>query len=128
MGQDIFKAGYKPVAIAAVLFLLTQSCNNSSDKTTVNEKVDDTTNYTKKDNLSGNEAGNKAVNKFVTAEETEKAERQKMILMQIDSTYTAIALLDDAKDEMKPAQHHQFVRDAAQKSEVRFPFGKRKNQ
>ena len=99
MMQDIFKTGYKPVRIAVVFFLLLQSCNNSSN-TAADEKVDDTTNYTKKDNLSGNEAGNKAVNKLTTAEEAEKAERQKMILMQIDSTYTAIALLDDAKDEM----------------------------
>ena len=100
MMQDIFKAGYKPVKIAAVFFLLLQSCNNSSN-TAANEKTDDTTNYNKKgSDQTGNEASNNAANKFITAEEAEKAERQKMILMQIDSTYAAIALLDDAKDEM----------------------------
>lgn len=43
---------------------------------------------------------NRAVSGYTKPEDIEKAERQKMILMQIDSTYTAINLLDDAKEEM----------------------------
>lgn len=102
MKQDFFKPHYLNLIFFTFAFLIVQSCNNNDDTSNNSAKQqakDDTINYTNH-GTAGNEAGNQAVNKFTSPADEEKVERQKMILMQIDSTYTAISLLDDAKSEM----------------------------
>lgn len=87
----------QPLIFTAFVFAV-QSCNSNKDNA-VQEKVDDTTNYANKTTVRPEDVA--SFNGLpTTADEAEKAGRQKMILLQIDSTYTAIALLDDAKDEM----------------------------
>jgi hypothetical protein len=98
MLQDNFKFKHRPVNLLILFYIVIQSCD-SSDKnksTTSNDEnaATDTINYTI------NPADKGPLNKFTPADEAEKAERQKMILMQIDSTYAAISLLDDVKKEM----------------------------
>ncbi|MBS1511938.1 MAG: hypothetical protein JST86_13910 [Bacteroidetes bacterium] len=91
-----------PFIVAAGFVLMVNSCtSNTADTNAPNAStVDDTTHYAGQDQ-TGNEAGNKALNGPVGNEDAAaKEERRKMILMQIDSTYNAIALLDDAKNEM----------------------------
>ena len=84
--------------IFTAFVLPVQSCNNNKDNA-VEEKKDDTTNYANATTVRPEDVG--SFNGLpTTPEEAEKAGRQKMILMQIDSTYTAISLLDEAKDEM----------------------------
>jgi hypothetical protein len=80
------------ILIGIVLFA---SCKNSDDakKADSSNDTEDTTTYNypvkpEPEALNGRGGDN------------EKAERQNMILMQIDSTYAAIALLDDVKTEM----------------------------
>jgi hypothetical protein len=97
MAPDFFKPTYRRIQIFAVFLFVLQSCNNNSGEQTA-KNVDDSITYTDK-NLKPEDVGS-FNNLPKSNEETEKAERQKMILMQIDSTYTAIALLDDAKNEM----------------------------
>ncbi len=87
----------QPLICTAFVFAV-QSCNSNKENA-VQEKVDDTTNYANKTAVRPEDVG--SFNGLpTTADEAEKAGRQKMILLQIDSTYAAIALLDDAKDEM----------------------------
>jgi hypothetical protein len=98
MLQDNFKCKYRHVNLFILFYIVMQSCD-SSDKTKSTtskngDPVNDTINYTIKPTDNG------PLNKFTPADEAEKAERQKMILMQIDSTYAAISLLDDVKKEM----------------------------
>jgi hypothetical protein len=92
--------------ISTAIFIITalihmNACNNAADKNTADAAV--------KDDGRSSDTGytgtyikpeNQAVNTYTKPEDLEKAERQKVILMQIDSTYTAIELLDDAKAEM----------------------------
>jgi hypothetical protein len=88
-----------------VAFIALQSCNGcNNSSSTVNERKDtlrdsaDTATvggYTK----PGSNASNNAVNDLPGIEAA-KEERREMLLMQIDSTYAAISLLDDAKNEM----------------------------
>ncbi|WP_462248726.1 hypothetical protein [Ferruginibacter sp.] len=98
MLQDNFKFKYRPVIFFILFYLVMQSCDSSdkSKSTTSNDEhaANDTINYTI------NPAEKVPLNKFTPADEVEKAERQKMILMQIDSTYAAIGLLDEVKKEM----------------------------
>lgn len=98
MAQDLFKINYRPLIILAVIFFTIPSCNNNNDAVSTNtsEAERDTINYT--DNTRPGNGD--AVSKYISPDDAEKAERQKLILMQIDSTYAAITLLDDAKEEM----------------------------
>lgn len=93
MIQPIFKAKHRCVKLIVAAFFLLQSCDNVK-KTDNSQEEDDTTtyNYRKIDPEDG------AFNNRV--DDVEKAERQQLILMQIDSTYAAIGLLDDVKTEM----------------------------
>jgi hypothetical protein len=98
MPQDNFKFKYRPVIFFILFYLVIQSCDSSDKNKSTNSNDEnaatDTINYTI------NPADKGPLNKFTPADEAEKAERQKMILMQIDSTYAAISLLDDVKKEM----------------------------
>jgi hypothetical protein len=102
MIQDFFKLKYWPVKICAVAFLVVQSCHSGSNSSNDNPAeravpaTDDTA--AKPSEYTNVKPGNNAANGRPTNDANE--ERQKFILMQIDSTYNAIALLDDAKDEM----------------------------
>jgi hypothetical protein len=98
MMQDFFKPKYQCIQVLIVFLFTLLSCNNNGEQNAKN--VDDSITYTDNNNHLKPEDVGSFNNLPKSTEETEKAERQKMILMQIDSTYTAIALLDDAKNEM----------------------------
>lgn len=70
----------------ALFFLIFQFCNNGDNaaitSTTAAQK--DTREYT-----DMNKPGNEAISKFSKPQNAEKAERQKMTLMQIDASYNA---------------------------------------
>jgi hypothetical protein len=78
----------KSVIVSGILL---QSCNNSNTAATTETAADDTINYT---NYSG---GKGSFNNLNTATD---AERKQMIMTQIDSTYAAIALLDETKQDL----------------------------
>lgn len=85
------------VLLAAVFFA---ACNNNAVDKAANENKSDnktTDTGTYKPYVAPDD---KAISGYTKPEDIEKAERQKMILMQIDSTYTAIDLLDEAKKEI----------------------------
>jgi hypothetical protein len=88
---------HKRSHLSKVVFIgcvLLQSCNSSSsDNTSAANPVDDTISYRKKETADGSLNG---LNKTNSA----AAERRQMILMQIDSTYSAISLLDTAKQQL----------------------------
>lgn len=100
--QRLNKTFVKILSVYALLFFLLQSCNNNS---TVS--FEDNSNKTG-DSILQIDSGNTAVspfdggapNKYPGSKETEKEERQRIINMQIDSTYAAINLLDDLKQEI----------------------------
>ncbi len=98
-------------AIIASCIIL-QSCNNSNTEATTKAPVDDTINYT---HHSG---GNGSFNNFNTATD---AERRQMIMAQIDSTYAAIALLDETKQELTDISVTDItVADRNKKSKLLF--------
>lgn len=100
MIRDIVNPGYRPVKIFALVFLILQSCHSGNDAAndpSARQEVNDSIHYTdeaKSDNGSFDKMAKP------TEEDAEKVARQKMIVMQIDSTYNAISILDDAKKEM----------------------------
>lgn len=103
MKRSLFTTKHWPVKIIAAAVVLTQSCHSGDDaaKDNAAEKgaVPATDDTAARNNSGYNTPpGNNASNGRPVTGENE--ERQKLILMQIDSTYAAIALLDDAKDEM----------------------------
>jgi hypothetical protein len=93
----------KITAVACCFAVL--SCNNSNkEKITddgqavaANENTKPDSIYTPLRNKPENDAFNKLV---IPGDNIENSERQKMIVMQIDSTYAAISLLDDTKKEL----------------------------
>ena len=104
MIQDFFKTKYWPLQLCAAAFVVVQSCHGGSDSSGDNAAergvvpaTDDTA--AKPSEYSNVKPGNNAANGRPTNDAANE-ERQKFILMQIDSTYNAIALLNDAKDEM----------------------------
>jgi len=106
MIRHFFNPRYLPVKILAVVFVALQSCNGCNNSaSTVEERKDAVSDSTDTATAGGytkqgsNASNNKAANSLPGAEAA-KEERREMILMQIDSTYTAISLLDDAKNEM----------------------------
>jgi hypothetical protein len=82
------------VKLFAAAFLVLQSCDNAK-KTDSVQATDDTTTYTYKKPEPNEGAFNNRAD-----DDAEKAGRQQLILMQIDSTYAAISLLDEVKTEM----------------------------
>lgn len=104
MKPFLFTTKHWPLTIITTVLLLTQACHSGNDTANDNAAergavpaTDDTAarnNPGRTNTPPGNNASN---GRPVTGE---NEERQKLILMQIDSTYAAIALLDDAKDEM----------------------------
>jgi hypothetical protein len=91
MKPDIFYTA-KTIAQAAIVSgILLQSCNNSNTAVTSETAVDDTINYTNHSDSKGS---------FNTLNTGADAERKQMIMTQIDSTYAAIALLDETKQDL----------------------------
>ncbi|MGC4103668.1 hypothetical protein [Ferruginibacter sp.] len=102
MIQDLFKTKL-PVKIIAAFFLMLQSCHNGEHSESKPSEEKDTGRSVERYDSNSSpyiKPGNNASNHFESPAEAEKEERRRMILMQIDSTYTAISLLDDAKNEM----------------------------
>jgi hypothetical protein len=90
----VSKTKHYCVKLFAAAFLVLQSCDNVKKADSV-QATDDTTTYTyKKPELNEGAFNNRA------DDDAEKAGRQQLILMQIDSTYAAISLLDEVKTEM----------------------------
>ncbi len=88
----------KTTVVVITAVLLFAACNNNAaDESTAAESSTTADTGTYKPYIAPD---NKPVSGYTKPEDAEKAERQKMILMQIDSTYTAIDLLDEAKKEM----------------------------
>jgi len=101
MIRDIVKPGYRPVIVFGFVISAMLSChsgNNSATDPSAKQEVDDSIHYVDESKSDNGSFDKKAT--LPTEEEAEKAERHKMIVMQIDSTYNAINLLDDAKKEM----------------------------
>jgi hypothetical protein len=94
------KLKFSPLKMLALLFLIFQSCNNNNTEVTTHSATDqtDTIQY---NNIT--KPGSETINTFVKPQDAEKEERKRMILMQIDSTYSAISLLDEAKNELTSA-------------------------
>jgi hypothetical protein len=97
MIRTIIKDKFLPVTLFVFYMLLLQSCNNSSDKSVTETTADNNTADTAINTAPYVKPETGPVNKFIKPGD---AERQEMIIMQIDSTYEAISLLDDAKKEM----------------------------
>lgn len=97
MIRTIIKDKFLPVILFAFYILLLQSCNNSNDKSGTETTADNNTADTAINTAPYVKPEAGPVNKFIKPGD---AERQEMIIMQIDSTYEAISLLDDAKKEM----------------------------
>jgi hypothetical protein len=88
-----------PVQLLAGLLLLAQSCYDNSTQQAQENNITDTINYADKGKGSIREPA--ALNGLENVkEDPATAERRQLIAMQIDSTYEAIALLDDAKKEL----------------------------
>lgn len=101
------------------------SCQNNADKETAkNDVVFDTVAHNVQ---PGDNAG--ALNKRTDTEEEVKAERRQMLMMQIDSTYNAISLLDDAKTEMTEVPAAQLsTAERNQKSKAIFNINLLQNE
>ena len=96
MKRIFFCTGSRFSKIVFTGCILVQSCSNnsnSSDNTGIAGSADDTINYRKKDIAEG------AVSSLHKTGDAD-AERRQMILLQIDSTYNAISVLDSAKQEL----------------------------
>jgi prefoldin subunit 5 len=91
MKPDIFYTTKTIIQVAIVSGLLLQSCNNSNTAVATEPAADDTINYTNYSDTKG------SLNNLNTGAD---AERKQMIMTQIDSTYAAIALLDETKQDL----------------------------
>lgn len=100
--QHINNPFLKKLTTIALSIMLLQACNNNS-----------TVSYEDNSNKNGDsilqiDTGNTAVspfdggaiNKYPGAKEDDKEEKQRIINMQIDSTYAAINILDDLKEQI----------------------------
>jgi hypothetical protein len=124
---SLFNRRYRIVKLLAIVLIVLQSCdgcNNSSS--TVEESKDHVSDSTDTATAGGytkpgsNASNNNAVNNL-PAIEAAKEERREMILMQIDSTYAAISLLDDAKNEMTSTSPNELtVAERNKKSKAIF--------
>ena len=97
MIPSIFKPKFLPVQFFVLSLMLLQACSNNDNKSSTEQTADNTVADTAINTASYVKPENGAVNKFIKPGD---AERQEMIIMQIDSTYEAISLLDDVKKEM----------------------------
>ncbi len=114
MRRHFFNPRYRFVKILAAVFITLQSCNGCNNSaSTVEERKDAVrdsadTSTAGGFNQGGNASNNNARNNFPGANAA-KEERREMLLMQIDSTYTAISLLDDAKNEMTSTSPNELT-------------------
>jgi hypothetical protein len=123
MTSHFFNSQYRSVKVLAVVFVVLQSCSSCNNSaTTVEERKDavrdsaDTASAGGYTNPGSNAANSKVKNSFRGNEE-----RREMLLMQIDSTYTAISLLDDAKNEMTSTSPNELtVAERNKKSKAIF--------
>ncbi|MGB4844052.1 MAG: hypothetical protein WBP16_06290 [Ferruginibacter sp.] len=96
------KTGY--VILLTVVFFGLISCNSGESTVSyedgANEKVSDSIREINSTNTGASPFDDGAINKFPNLTEEERAERQKLINMQIDSTYAAITMLDELKAEI----------------------------
>jgi hypothetical protein len=76
-----------------VTCIILQSCNNSNNTATTESSVDDSITY------HNNTTGNRSINNLNNTGD-DAATRKQSIMLQIDSTYAVIALLDDTKQEL----------------------------
>jgi hypothetical protein len=106
MMKYFFKNKYPLIKIAAVVCCFAiQACNNNKkEKVTYDGQAAAENEITKPGSIHTplrNRPEDGAFNKLVRpGDNIENTERQKMIVMQIDSTYAAISLLDDTKKEL----------------------------
>src|SRR5689334_18508679 len=112
------------IKIIILVLLVLQSCNGcNNSSSTVEERKDapaDTSAAGGYNKPGSNASNNKAVNSS-PAIAAEKEERREMLLMQIDSTYAAISLLDDAKNEMTSTSPNELtVAERNKKSKAIF--------
>ena len=122
-----FNQRYHSLKIIIVVALTLQSCNGCNNTaSTVEERKDaaadsaDTSTAGGYTNPGSNASNNKALNSL-PAIEAAKEERREMLLMQIDSTYAAISLLDDAKNEMTSTSPNELtVAERNKKSKAIF--------
>lgn len=107
----------------AVLLLV--CCNDNADKETAKNDVvfDSVAHNTPADGNTG------ALNKRADTDEEVRAERRQMLMTQIDSTYNAISLLDDAKTEMTEVPASQLsTAERNQKSKAIFNINLLQNE
>ena len=102
MSKQHHKQNCKLVTYFVAVILLLQACNNNESTVSFDDKkqVGDSIKGINTDNTAVSPIDGGAPNKFPGLSEVEKAERKKMINMQIDSTYAAINLLDALKMEI----------------------------
>jgi hypothetical protein len=123
MISNVFNTRYSVLKIIVVVAVALQSCKGCNNAaSTVEERKDavrdstDTTSAGGYTNPGSNASNNKAKNSFRANEE-----RREMLLMQIDSTYAAISLLDDAKNEMTSTSPNELtVSERNKKSKAIF--------
>lgn len=98
MIQGIFKTNNWTFNFIIIVCFIIQSCNSGENKVSYNEDERDKSTDSIRDggNITVHSPGNRAFNSLPN----ENAERQKLIIMQIDSTYAAISLLDDLKKDV----------------------------
>jgi len=98
MIQDIFKNKGLAVSFIMIVCFMVQSCNSGENTVSYNEDERDKSTDSIQDggNTTVHSPGSGAFNNLPN----ENAERQKLIIMQIDSTYAAISLLDDLKKDI----------------------------
>lgn len=98
MIQDIFKNKRWTVNFIMIVCFMVQSCNSGENTVSYNEDERDKSTDSIRDggNATVHSPGSGAFNNLPN----ENAERQKLIIMQIDSTYAAISLLDDLKKDI----------------------------
>lgn len=90
--------------LGLIAILLLHACNNNESTVSYDDsnqaKKGDSIKIAKTDSTVMNPIDNGAPNKFIGSKEAEKEARIKLINMQIDSTYAALNLLDQIKEEI----------------------------
>lgn len=94
-----------------MLLLILQACNNNSTVSYEDnsKKSNDSILHIDTGSTAVSPFDGGPINKFPGANENEKEERQRIINMQIDSTYAAINLLDDLKEQINAETEKQLT-------------------
>lgn len=104
-------SNYRSQKLFIVVLIVLQSCNGcNNSSSTVEESKDHVSDSTDTATAGGyTKPGSNASNNGALNGLPAKEERREMLLMQIDSTYTAISLLDDAKNEMTSTSPNELT-------------------